>query len=213
MLIRSKENEDATEAQLTGYSLDEIQYAIQVERTLRELEAQLHNVDDPETIAKNMLVAAAAFYDGDWCGIFDVDLTMKVWTPVWWYNRITGGMTPTTFMELEEGDYLPRWITSIQQGKPMVIEDVEKIKDAYPREYEVYQRLHARSLIAVPFWKRPTGFLLVRNPKRYIHRTSLLQMMAFVAVSSVNEKRLMDRTKMSLTPDVLLGCFTFMKNG
>ena len=95
----------------------------------------------------------------------------------------------------------------------MVIEDVEKIKDAYPREYEVDQRLHARSLIAVPFWKRPTGFLLVRNPKRYIHRTSLLQMMAFVAVSSVNEKRLMDRTKMSLTPDVLLGCFTFMKNG
>lgn len=58
-------------------------------------------------------------------------------------------------------------------------------------------------MIAVPFWKRPTGFLIVRNPKRYITRSSLLQMMAFVAVSSVNENRLMDSTKMNLTPDVI----------
>ena len=188
---------------MMDFTPEEIQYALQFERTLRELEAHLHNTDDPEVIAKDMLVAATEFYDGDWCGIFDVDLTMKVWTPLWWYNRATDGMTPTTFMDLEEGDYLHRWIESIQLGKPMIIPDVDALKDTHPEEYQIYKRLHAQSLIAVPFWKRPTGFLLVRNPKRYMQHTSLLQIMAFVAVSSVNEKRLMDSTKLKMIPDVI----------
>ena len=59
------------------------------------------------------------------------------------------------------------------------------------------------SMIAVPFWKRPTGFLVVRNPKRYINRTSLLKMMAFVAVSSTNEKRLMYTAKLKQTPEII----------
>lgn len=203
MLAENTDNEAANTPQMMDFTPEEILYALQFERTLRELEAHLHNTDDPEVIAKDMLVAAMEFYDGDWCGVFDVDLTMKVWTPILWFNGKTGGMTPTTFMELEEGDYLPRWIESIQMGKPMIVPDVEAIRDTHPEEYEVYTRLKAHSLIAVPFWKRPTGFLLVRNPKRYVNHTSLLQIMAFVAVSSINEKRLMDSTKMSLTPEVI----------
>lgn len=203
MLAENTDNGTGNTPAMMDFTPEEIQYALQFERTLRELEAHLHNTDDPEVIAKDMLVAATEFYDGDWCGIFDVDLTMKVWTPLWWYNRLTDGMTPTTFMDLEEGDYLHRWIESIQLGKPMIVPDVDALKDTHPEEYQIYKRLHAQSLIAVPFWKRPTGFLLVRNPKRYMQHTSLLQIMAFVAVSSVNEKRLMDSTKLSLTPEVI----------
>lgn len=203
MLAENMDNDTGNTPNLMDISPEEVQYSVHFERTLRGLEAHLHNVDDPEVIAKDMLVAVVDFYDGDWCGIFDVDLTMKVWTPLWWYNRTTGGMSPTAFMELEEGDYLPRWVEAIQQGQPMIIPDVEAIKDTHPEEYQVYKRLRAQSLIAVPFWKRPTGFLLVRNPKRYINHSSLLQIMAFVAVSSVNEKRLMDSTRLSITPEVI----------
>lgn len=85
----------------------------------------------------------------------------------------------------------------------MVIEDVESIKYISPIEYNFLKLNNVQTMIAVPFWKRPTGFLIVRNPKRYIKRTSLLQMMAFVAVSSINEKRLMDSTKLNLTPDAI----------
>ena len=96
-----------------------IQYAQDVEQALRHLEMSLHNSDDPEEITMRMLVAAAEFYDGDWAGIMEADLTMKVWSTLWWYNRRTNGMTPNNFQELEEGEYLGRWIEALMHGKPV----------------------------------------------------------------------------------------------
>lgn len=179
------------------------QYAQDVEQTLASLESHLHNTDDPEEIIMNMLVAATEFYDGDWAGIMEADLTMKIWSPLWWYNRSTDGMTPNRFKDIEDGEYLWRWIDALTHGKPIIITDIEEIRISSPIEYSFLRHNGVQTMIAVPFWKRPTGFLIVRNPKRYITRSSLLQMMAFVAVSSVNEKRLMDSTKMNLTPDVI----------
>lgn len=180
-----------------------IQYAQNVEQALRQLESQLHNSDDPEEVIMNMLSAATEFYDGDWAGILEADLVMKVWSPLWWYNRKTDGMTPNHFLELEEGEYLGRWIDALMHGKPMIILNTEEIRETNSLEYDFLKSNNVRTLIAVPFWKRPTGFLIVRNPKRYVTRSSLLQMMAFVAVSSVNEKRLMERTQLALTPAVI----------
>ena len=85
----------------------------------------------------------------------------------------------------------------------MIISNIDKILNTNPLEYSFLKANRVHSLISVPFWKRPTGFLIVRNPKRYVTRSNLLQMMAFVAVSSVNEKRLMERTQLALTPAVI----------
>ena len=180
---------------------EDVQYAIEFEYTLHRLESQLHNTDDATTIAKEMLVTAAEFYDGDWCGILEVDLTMGAWTPLWWYNRKTGGMTPTRFLELEDAESLQRWLMCMRQGLPIIVEDTESLRDTYSSEYDVYQRLDAHSIIAVPFWKNPTGFLLVRNPKKYQRYSSLLQMLAYVAVATINEKKLTDRTKQAFSPE------------
>lgn len=180
-----------------------IQYSQDVEQALSHLETSLHDSDDPEEVIMRMLVAATKFYDGDWAGIMEADLTMKVWSTLWWYNRKTGGMTPNSFGDLQEGEYLVRWIDSLMHGYPMIIEDIEKLVDTSTQEYAFLKSVHVKSIIAVPFWKRPTGFLIIRNPKRYMNRSSLLQMMAFIAVSSVNEKRLMDSTKLKMVPDVI----------
>lgn len=180
-----------------------IQYAQDMEQALSSLESHLHNTDDPEEVIMNMLAAASEFYDGDWAGIMEADLTMKIWSPLWWYNRITDGMTPNRFQDIEDGEYLWRWIDALTHGKPIIISDIEEIRGNSPIEYRFLRYNGVQTMIAVPFWKRPTGFLIVRNPKRYITRSSLLQMMSFVAVSSVNEKRLMDSTKLTLTPDVI----------
>lgn len=182
---------------------EQAQYALKVEQALGLLESQLHNSDDPEEVIMHMLAAATEFYDGDWAGVMEADLVMKVWSPLWWYNRKTDGMTPNRFLDLEEGEYLGRWIDALMHGKPMIILDTEGIRETNPLEYDFLKSNNVRTLIAVPFWKRPTGFLIVRNPKRYVTRSSLLQMMAFVAVSSVNEKRLMERTQLALTPAVI----------
>ena len=78
-----------------------IQYAQDVEKTLSHLESQLHNSDDPEEIIMNTLVAAAEFYDGDWAGIMDADLTMKIWSTLFWYNRRTKSMSPNRFGDIQ----------------------------------------------------------------------------------------------------------------
>ena len=64
-----------------------IQYAVEVEQTLRDLEAHLHESDAPVEIAQYTLETACRFYGGDWCGLFIVDLDLKLWSPYWWYNN------------------------------------------------------------------------------------------------------------------------------
>ena len=189
-----------SEQQLAG-SLEDTQYALGFEHALRSLESQLHNTDNPEVIALEMLVAAVEFYDGDWCGVVEADLEVGAWTPLWWYDRRTGGMTPTRFLELEDAAPMQRWITAMRQGTPICIENTEDVKDTHPGEYSVYKRLNAYSVIAAPFWKNPSGFLLVRNPKRFKRYTSLLQMYAYVAVSTINEKKLLERSNQSFSPE------------
>ena len=189
-----------SEQQLAG-SLEDIQYALGFEHALRSLESKLHNTDNPEVIALEMLVAAVEFYDGDWCGVVEADLEVGAWTPLWWYNRQTGGMTPTRFLELEDAAPMHRWITTMRQGTPICVENAEDVKDSHPGEYSVYKRLNAHSVIAAPFWKNPSGFLLVRNPKRFKRYTSLLQMYAYVAVSTINEKKLLERSNQSFSPE------------
>ena len=91
-----------TNQQLPG-SLEDIQYALGFEHALRSLESQLHNTDNPEVIALEMLVAAVEFYDGDWCGVVEADLEVGAWTPLWWYDRRTGGMTLGRGLDLRSG--------------------------------------------------------------------------------------------------------------
>ena len=178
-----------------------IDYAISFEKNLTLLEAQLHSVEDPEEIAKNTLIAAVEFYDGDWCGIIEGDLVMEAWCPVLWYNRIKKGMTETRFKELEDTSALERWVDALYQCKPIIIPDTTVYKETNPAEYDIYRRLNAESILAVPFWKNPIGFLIVRNPKRYINQSSFLQMLAFVVFSSVTEKKLIDRASKAFSPE------------
>lgn len=180
-----------------------VQYAIAFEKELRALEAKLHSEEDPELIAKITLMAAAEFYDGDWCGIIEGDLEMEAWCPVLWYDCETKGMTETRFRELEELTSFEGWVQALYDCKPVIIPDTKVYKNSNPVEYELYNRCKADSIIAVPFWKNPIGFMIVRNPKRYIEYSSFLQMLAYVVFSSVTEKKLLDRESKSFSPETI----------
>ncbi len=180
-----------------------VQYAISFEKELRTLEAKLHSEEDPELIARLTLMAAAEFYDGDWCGIIEGDLEMEAWCPVLWYDCETKGMTETKFRELEELTSLNGWVQALYDCKPVIIPDTNVYKDSNPGAYELYSRCKADSIIAVPFWKNPIGFMIVRNPKRYIEYSSFLQMLAYVVFSSVTEKKLLDRESKSFSPETI----------
>ena len=69
--------------------------------------------------------------------------------------------------EFESASGLPRWLQAMKDNEPVVVTNSKKIKDDYPEEYTVYERVRAKSLLAVPVKPRPVGFLVVRHPQRY----------------------------------------------
>ena len=79
----------------------------------------------------------------------------------------------------------------------MVVPDAEATKEAYPAEYNLYQRLGIRSVIAVSLEPRPVALLAVRNPKRYIQQTSMLRILAYVLLASYNEQKMLNRLQMA----------------
>lgn len=178
-----------------------IQYAQDLEQTLSALEAYLHESDSPDDIITHTLETACNFYGGDWAGFLEVDLDLGLWTPYVWYNKNPEDQTELLVNEFESSEFLYRWVAAMKENLAVIVPDREKIKDTYPDEYDLYRRLRIHSVLSVPVKPRPTGFLAVRNPKRYINRSSMLQMLAFVVLATVNEKKLLDSVKMVSAPE------------
>ena len=189
--------EPSPEKEQTEY----IQYAQELETTLRLLEAQLHESDDQEEIIQMVMKTACEFYQGDWVGFLEVDLELGLWTPYVWYNPNGNDQTTVLLAEVESFDFFSRWNDAMQNNNALCIPSTKDLKDVPPEEAEMYRRLKIKNALAVPITPRPTGFLVVRNPKRYTCRSSMLQMLAFVLLASINEQKLMQSIKMTISPD------------
>lgn len=186
------------ESNIAGDTQEYVQYAIEIERTLHELQKDLSNAIDPKQAALGVLQVATDFYDADWCGILDVDTEVGVWTPVWWFNKELGAMARTSFNEFELLEGYGRWMDSLRKHESIIIHDAEAIKEEFPAEYALYKRLGADAILAVPFWKGPKGFLTLKNPKRYKNSISMLRMLNFAVASLVNEYHLLESRKLTI---------------
>ena len=178
-----------------------IQYAQELEQSLSRLEAGVHESDDPSWIKQSDMKTALDFYKGDWIGFLEVDLELGLWTPTHWYNPYPNDKTLDLLQEFESAEFLHRWVAAMHDNSAIVVPDMEEVRDQFPGEYAVYQRLMAKSVLAVPVKPRPMGFLVIRNPQRYLTRSSMLQLLAFVVLACVNEQKLMQSMKMSFSPE------------
>lgn len=161
----------------------ERKYNSEFRETLASLERKLHTTEDPSAITMEALKMVCAFHDADWAGILIVDRSAEMWSPAMWYDPELGEMGPTLFYEEEYFENFQRWVQALRTGKPIIVTDTTAA-DVPPDEAAQYERLAAHSVIGAPFGDRPTGFLVVRNPKRYPDKPDLVQMLAFVALSS-----------------------------
>ncbi|MBS7027089.1 transcriptional regulator [Faecalibacterium prausnitzii] len=168
---------------------------------MNDLESQLYYRRlSPKEVAQQVLKATCQFYDADWCGLIQVDLDLNLWTPFWWFNTGATDKTMLLTEEYESAEFLDRWVQAVRKGIPMVVPDAEVTKEAYPAEYDLYQRLGIRSVIAVSLEPRPVALLAVRNPKRYIQQTSMLRILAYVLLASYNEQKMLNRLQMANIP-------------
>ena len=183
------------------YQTEDIQYAVEFERTLRDLEALLHESDNADDILARTLSTACDFYDANWAGFLEIDMDLGIWAPYVWYNRNPHDRTKSIIRDFEETAIMQRWLTAMEDNDSLIIADVNAIRTEEPREYAIYQKLSIQNFIAVPVKPRPLGFLVVRNPKRNTKESSLLKMLAFVTLSMINEKKLMDSLRFTIQPE------------
>lgn len=178
-----------------------IEYAVEVEQPLRDLETYLHESDDPVEIAQYTLETACHFYGGDWCGLFVVDLDLKLWSPYWWYNKAAEDKKTSLLNELESADFLYRWVHAFRENEPMIVLDAESVKTDYPTEYDLYQRLSIHSALAVPVRPRPSALIAICNTTRYQTQTSMLRLLAYVLLAAYNEQKMLDQLQLVVAPE------------
>lgn len=137
-------------------SFGDIQRAIDFDNSMNDLESQLYYRRlSPKEVAQQVLKATCQFYDADWCGLIQVDLDLNLWTPFWWFNTGATDKTMLLTEEYESAEFLDRWVQAVRKGIPMVVPDAEATKETYPAEYDLYQRLGIRSVIAVSLEPAP----------------------------------------------------------
>ena len=183
------------------YEPEYIAYCIEQEQTVSGLEARLHESDDPKEIATLTLKAVCDFYGADWAGILDVDLDLDIWTPLWWHNTHGRDHTIDLFQGYDIAKSVPNWAKALKDGTPVIIPDTKAVQAEHPKEYEIYKHLRAEAVIGVPFSPNPVGFLVIRNPKRYIQYPSTMATLAYVLHRAMAQQKTIDSSKLSLSPD------------
>lgn len=181
----------------------DMEYCIEYEKYLSQLERNLYHLRSPEDIIMGTLMALCEFYKADWSGILDADLQLGVWTPMWWYNAMKGGMTDTRLFSVDISEGFTRWEEALRLGQSVSILAIESLRTSNPIEFEQYVRMDVECVLGAPYHKRSAGFLVVRNPKRFRNHISFLQVLTYVVASEVDEQKLMEGNKMIVPPQMV----------
>lgn len=144
--------------------------------TWKDIYAYLEEGQSPLEMGLYILKKICEFYLAEWCGILKVDMDIGVWTPEIWYDSETGEMSETLFDEFEFTDNFSDWVNALESYTPIVLTDIEPLKDTFPVQYQAYCRLEVRSVIGVPIDRNRTGLLVTKNMNRFCDDFDFLRM-------------------------------------
>ena len=179
---------------------EKIEYAVQFEKVLSNMESHYRSSTDHYKVGISALKMLCEFYGGDWAGVILAELDLSFWRPHWWYRVGDVDRTDELVQEFESCEGLERWVQCIRDDKPLVVLDADALKESHPVEYKLYQRLLIHSFIAVPITPKPAGYLVVRNPKKFVNQISFLKMASYIVGSTIMENRLEESRKMMVAP-------------
>ncbi|SCY11442.1 transcriptional activator domain-containing protein [Butyrivibrio sp. INlla14] len=138
-----------------------------------------------DEIIKQMLRLTNEFYQADWCGVLNVDMSLGLWLPLYWYSKKTGLMGETLINAFEASDDFKIWIKALKSRNMVYIADKSAIEKSFPKEAEQYKRLGVNSAMGAPFYQGIDGFLVVKNAKRFCDNGILLKNMAFAVSGEI----------------------------
>lgn len=164
-----------------------VEYLMDFQRTLNELELQFRDIEDSKEIIKGALQAARQFYQADRAYILEVDwdLHIGVNTYEWCSEEVSPRIVHSQCISME---LIPRLEQYLRRNEPLVIGNVEDIQTSYPAEYRDLKAQDITAMMAAPYCKRiNTGFLVVDNPRKYPTEPGFLLILTYVVVLELNE--------------------------
>lgn len=111
------------------------------------------------------------------------------------YEWVTNGVTPEIQnLQNLEPEICSNWYQQFQEGKCIIIENIEDIKTSDPLQYDNLKRQNINSLVVVPLYvdNINVGFYGVDNPKgkELKHIQNLLQTVGYFIVSCLKRRNL-----------------------
>lgn len=182
--------------------------------SLATIEADLRDVEDSADIINGVLQSACRFYDADRAYILEADWALGTGTNTYEYCA-KGVQAQIDVVQQIPMEVVPHWKNVLLANEPMIIPDVEVIKECYPDEYELLTRQGIHSELAVPFSKRiNTGYIGVDNPRKYSNNPIFLQILQYAIVAELNEIKLEHKINLAnkhvtqhRDKDVFINCF------
>ncbi len=191
------ENHFTKKNKTTISAKEEAEYAVAFQECLVDLANEVYGNTDPFDIAQRALRTACDFYEADWCGVFDADMMLDLWTPFWWFNKQTGGMTET---QLQQGSVMgsfERFRKIIEDNTYFYQSDVKKLRKTRPEEYALFVSQDVRSFLTLPYSRREQGIIFLRNPQRYGNKPEMLRIISNILIQEINEQKHRDRMKVN----------------
>lgn len=174
------------------------EYIAEFEEIITSREDSLRGNGDPASVVEHCLDAALSFYDADSAALVETDLELGYGVCVSDHSiegvpNFEGRVINVT---KEDTPYL---YERVMNTEVFDITDAEDLKELSPKEYALLKRMDTQSLIVAPYYKRTSGYLYIRNPKRFIGLYGMLQALSYVCVTERNEFKLMDSLNIAVS--------------
>lgn len=167
---------------------------VEYKRQMLAIEKNLSECADSSSIINNLLSRLIFFYNADRAYVIEFDGNLMVGAVT--YEVYSQEQTDLVNIQYPQELTLSRWVQQIQNNQPVIIPDVEAIKDDSPAEYESLKKQNISSELAIPFSKKYTiGFVGVDNPRRFATNSSFAFMVSYAIVAELNEIKLQASTE------------------
>lgn len=174
------------------------QYIALFEETITQMESGARGRGAPEAIIERCLDKALEFYDADSAALVETNLDLGYGVCVSEHCK-TGirsfegriiGVTP------EETPHLYEKVMALEVFDVHVQEERGQLSN---NEYSMLTRMGVEVFAVAPYLKRYSGYVYIRNPRRFVGLYGFLQAVSYVCASERNEYKLMDNLNVAVS--------------
>lgn len=133
-----------------------------VENLVTDCAKILYDVEDLDSVLPDVLQMIGSFLKASRVYLFQIEENLMSNTHEWCGEGTASGMDGFQDIPIS---ILHRWLKEFKRGKPIIIEDLDSIRESYEDEYQILKKLNIQSLIIAPLiWKEECiGFVGVND--------------------------------------------------